>query len=225
MGKYPMMLSENGYYDIPAGKLAAVTTSLEMLGRPTARAQPVHPPGRLRHIRAPDVAWYRDLYRRIGTDWLWFSRLRMSADVLKAVIQHPSVECYTLLVDGNDEGLIELDFHEAEVCELRMFGLTPKLIGKGAGRWLMNRAIEAAWSKPIRRFWVHTCTFDHPCALAFYIRSGFIPFRRQIEIADDPRLDGTLSRRDAAHVPIIEEASHRGQTVSARRSGERSAAP
>ena len=88
-----------------------------------------------------------------------------------------------------------------------MFGVTGPLIGTGAGRWLMNRAIEAAWAKPIRRFWVHTCTFDHPAALAFYIRSGFIPFRRQIEVADDPRLDGTLARESASHVPIIERAS------------------
>jgi hypothetical protein len=41
-------------------------------------------------------------------------------------------------------------------------------------------------------------------ALAFYQRSGFQPFRRQIEIADDPRLDGTALRSAAKHVPIIE---------------------
>lgn len=67
----------------------------------------------------------------------------------------------------------------------------------------MNRAIDIAWSHPIRRFWVHTCTMDHPGALAFYIRSGFVPFKRQIEIADDPRLTGTLSASAAPEVPII----------------------
>ena len=41
----------------------------------------------------------------------------------------------------------------------------------------MNRALELAWSRPISRVWVHTCTFDHPSALAFYQRSGFLPFR------------------------------------------------
>jgi hypothetical protein len=50
---------------------------------------------------------------------------------------------------------------------------------------------------------VHTCTFNHPSAVAFYQRSGFRPFRRQIEIADDPRLDGTAPRSAAKHVPII----------------------
>jgi GNAT superfamily N-acetyltransferase len=197
-----MLLDEIGYHDIPAGKLAAITTSLEMFARPGLRPE-VGVPGRLRRVAQPDVAWYRDLYRRIGAEWLWFSRLRMSPEALGAMIRHPAVEVYALTVGERDEGLIEIDFRERDVCELRMFGVTAPLIGTGAGRWLMNRAIEAAWTKPIRRFWVHTCTFDHPAALAFYIRSGFAPFRRQIEIADDPRLDGTLARGSAAHVPII----------------------
>ena len=89
-------------------------------------------------------------------------------------------------------------------CELVFFGVTAKLIGSGAGRWLMNRALELAWSRPVTRVWVHTCTFDHPAALAFYQRSGFRAFRRQVEVADDPRLDGTAPRDVARHVPVIE---------------------
>ena len=40
-------------------------------------------------------------------------------------------------------------------------------------------------------------------ALAFYQRSGFRPFRRQIEIVDDPRLAGILPLTAAPHVPVI----------------------
>ena len=54
------------------------------------------------------------------------------------------------------------------------------------------------------RVWLHTCTFDHPAALAFYQRSGFRPFRRQVEVVNDPRLDGTVPRDVARHVPVIE---------------------
>ena len=79
-----------------------------------------------------------------------------------------------------------------------------RLIGTGGARFLMNRALELAWSRDVRRVWVHTCTLDHPSALAFYQRSGFRPFRRQVEVADDPRLDGTAPRDAAKHVPIIE---------------------
>ena len=76
--------------------------------------------------------------------------------------------------------------------ELGFFGVAPSLVGSGAGRWLMNHAIAGAWSRPITRFWVHTCTLDHQDAVDFYVRSGFRAFRRQIEIASDPRLAGLL---------------------------------
>ena len=61
-------------------------------------------------------------------------------------------------------------------------------IGQGFGRVLMDEAIRRAWAKPIERFWVHTCTFDSPLALPFYIRSGFTPYLRMVEVHDDPRL-------------------------------------
>ena len=67
----------------------------------------------------------------------------------------------------------------------------------------MNAGLSIAWSRPIRRFWVHTCTLDHPAALAFYQRSGFRPFRRTIEIEDDPRTSGILPRTAAPHAPYL----------------------
>jgi GNAT superfamily N-acetyltransferase len=174
-----------------------------MTERPALRPDP---PGAwtLRRVETADLNWYRDLHRRVGEEWLWFSRLRMSDAELAAIIHSPSVEVYALVQDGRDEGLLELDFREAGQCELAYFGVTGKLVGSGAGRWLMNRALERAWSRPVSRVWVHTCTFDHPAAPAFYQRSGFRPFRRQIEVADDPRLDGSAPRDAARHVPIIE---------------------
>jgi len=111
---------------------------------------------------------------------------------------------YALVHDGRDEGLLELDFREAGACEIGMFGVTANLVGTGAGRWLMNRALELAWARDVSRVWLHTCSFDHPAALGFYQHSGFRPFRRQIEVEDDPRLDGTAPRDVARHVPIIE---------------------
>jgi GNAT superfamily N-acetyltransferase len=197
------MILPDGYSDVPAGKIAAVVTHLEITQRP---ALPPDPPDAwaLRKVDTPDLGWFRDLYRRVGEDWLWFSRARMSDAELAAIIQSPLVEVYALVQDGSDEGLLELDFRTSGQCELAYFGVTSKLLGSGAGRWLMDRALELAWSRPVERIWVHTCTFDHPAALSFYQRAGFRPFRRQIEIADDPRLDGTAPCHVAKHVPIIE---------------------
>ncbi|GLR87268.1 N-acetyltransferase [Bradyrhizobium iriomotense] len=164
------------------------------------------PPGdwRLRKVDHPTLDWYRDLYRRVGEEWLWSSRARMNDEGLAAVIHAPGIEVYALVLNGRDEGLLELDFREAGQCELVYFGVSASLIGSGAARFLMNCALDLAWSRDLGRVWVHTCTFDHPSAVAFYQRSGFRPFRRQIEIADDPRLDGTVPRTAAKHVPIIE---------------------
>lgn len=193
----------NGYSDVPAGKIAAVVTHLEMTERPALRPNPLGA-WTLRRVESPGLDWFRDLYRRVGEEWLWFSRLQMTDAELAAIVQSPSVEVYALVLDGRDEGLLELNFRSAGQCEIGMFGVTANLIASGAGRWLMNRALERAWSRPVTRVWLHTCTSDHPSALAFYRRSGFRAFRRQVEIADDPRLDGTAPRSAAGHVPIIE---------------------
>ncbi|WGR94273.1 GNAT family N-acetyltransferase [Bradyrhizobium sp. ISRA443] len=196
------MLLPDGYSDVPAGKIAAVVTHLEMIARPPQRNNPSGA-WRLRRVERPALDWYRDLYRRVGEEWLWFSRTRLSDAELAALIHAPGVEVYALVAEGRDEGLLELDFREPGDCELVFFGVSSNLIGSGAGRYLMNRALELAWRNDVGRVWVHTCTFDHPSALAFYQRSGFRPFRRQIEVADDPRLDGTAPRDAAKHVPMI----------------------
>lgn len=200
------MLSD-GYSDVPGGKLAAVVTSLEMTAPPAPRADPEQPGIVLQRVERPDVAWYRDLYSRIGTEWLWASRLVIPEDALAAILRHPDVEVYAVVKDGRGEGLLELDFREEGACELAFFGLTASAIGNGTGRWLMNRAIARAWSREghpaIRRFWVHTCTLDSPQALGFYIRSGFTPVKRQIEIFDDPRLTGVLPLTAAPQVPVL----------------------
>jgi GNAT superfamily N-acetyltransferase len=193
----------DGYSDVPAGKIASVVTSLQMFERPPLRPEPAGQAWTLRSVKAPNPAWYRDLFRRIGDDWLWFSRLQLTESALRSIIHDPLVEIYALDAGARDEGLLELDFRTERDCELAFLGLTPALLGRGAGRWLMNRAVEIAWSKSIRRLWLHTCTLDHPAALSFYRRTGFVPFRRQVEIADDPRLVGKIPATAAPQVPII----------------------
>ncbi|HEX4893415.1 MAG TPA: GNAT family N-acetyltransferase [Hyphomicrobiaceae bacterium] len=192
----------DGYHPLAASKVAVVVTYLEMLARPAESARPA-PEWPIRRVVRPDADWYRDLFRRIGTDWLWFSRLRLSDEALLGIIRDPAVAIFALARDGRDEGLLELDFRQPGACELAFFGVTAPLIGTGAAWALMHRAIEEAWTRPIKRFWVHTCTGDHPAAVPFYIRSGFVPYARAIEIADDPRLLGLFPRDAAPHIPVL----------------------
>ncbi|MFZ5791945.1 MAG: GNAT family N-acetyltransferase [Pseudomonadota bacterium] len=204
------MISSNfslpdGYSVLPPGKLANVVICLEMTEKPPPRPAAAARSGlTLRRIEQPDLAAYRALFRRIGEPWLWFSRLIMPDEKLRAILSDPNVELYVLLEGVREIGLLELDFREEGQCELAFFGVVPEVIGKGAGRFLMDQAIAKAWARPIRRFWVHTCSFDHPSALSFYRRSGFKPYAMAVEVHDDPRLTGHLPRTAAPHVPLIE---------------------
>lgn len=192
------------FTDIPAGKIAAIVTYLEMHARPADHGAEAELPGELRFVPEPDPEEYLDVYRRIGADLLWFSRLCAPRDQLVSTLADPDYAVYALSCDGMDQALLELDFRNEKECELAFFGVSPALVGRGVGHALMQKAIALAWSRPIGRFWVHTCTLDHPRALPFYLRSGFTAYHRQLEIADDPRLMGVLPREAAPQVPIIE---------------------
>lgn len=193
--------------DIAPGKIAAIATALEMTVRPPRRPVPQSGRFTVRRVERPALDWYRDLFRRVGEPWLWFSRLRLDDAALAAIVHDPAVEVSALVADGRDEGLLELDFRAPGEVELAFFGVTEALVGRGAGRLLMDVALERAWAAEPRRVWVHTCTLDHPGALSFYRRSGFVPYRRQVEIDDDPRLDGTLPADCTPHVPLIRPTS------------------
>ena len=202
MAKAPV-ISPSGYTTLPAGKIAAVVTHLEMRTRPSLKPAVADGPYALRRPVQPELDWYRDLFRRVGADWLWFSRLALDDAQLAAILHDPAVEVHALRHRGRDEGLLEFDFRHFPDVEIAFLGITSTLLGKGAGRYLISRALELAWSRGPRRLTVHTCTLDHPRALEFYLRNGFVPYARSVEIADDPRLAGLLPRTAAPQVPIL----------------------
>jgi hypothetical protein len=88
---------------------------LRKLVRPALSLSPSGP-WTLRKAERPDLAWYRDPYRSVGEEWLWFSRIRATDERLAARLHHPRVETYALVADGRDKGLLELDFREPETC-------------------------------------------------------------------------------------------------------------
>ncbi|OAN66809.1 GNAT family N-acetyltransferase [Sphingomonas sp. TDK1] len=192
-----------GLLPVADDHLATIVTALEMRARPRPRPMPPSP-FRLVHWPAPDSEKYRALFRRVGGPWLWFSRLVMEDARLRAILDDPQVAVYAVVDRGGVEvGMLELDFRTQATCELSYVGLVPEITGKGHGAWLMAQALAAAWRKDVARVWVHTCTLDHPAALGFYRRHGFVPYKRTIETFPDPRLLGVLPADAAPHIPCL----------------------
>ena len=185
-----------GYHLVPAGHVASVVTRLEMRERPaTVTPTSPSPAPVLRRLRGASLPEYRRLFAEVGAPWLWFSRLAMDDDTLRAILDDEAVHAL---------GLLELDFRVPGQCELAFLGVTPTLVGRGLGQWLMSQALQMAWSMPgMTRVHVHTCTLDHPAALRFYRRAGFTAVGRAIEVAPDPRVLGLLPVDAAPDVPLI----------------------
>jgi ribosomal protein S18 acetylase RimI-like enzyme len=196
----PLLL--DGTTDLPAGKIASVVTYLEMVAPP---AGGFGDPGEveLDLVPTPDVDWYLGLYARIGEPWLWFSRRVMSPIEVRAIIGDPRVDVYVALKGVDEVGLVELDRRVPGEVEIAFFGVLPEVAGSGVGRRMMAAALRLAFATGPRRVWLHTCTLDHPRALAFYRNAGFTAYRRAIEVVDDPRLTGALPATAAPHVPLI----------------------
>lgn len=185
---------------LPAGEIGAVVTSLEMTARPPLRPSP---PTRLRLKRwiEPQPAKYRLLFERVGSRWLWYSRLAMDDAALKAAIG----ELHVVINPQDVEvGFIELDFRGDE-CLISFLGVVPELAGRGHGQWILTQTLALAWRKDVKRVHVHTCTLDHPAALPSYLAAGFRPYRRSMESFPDPRLSGLLPRDCAPQIPLLEQ--------------------
>jgi GNAT superfamily N-acetyltransferase len=190
------------YEPLPDDELAAVVTYLEMTARPAIEVPPstLH----LQRLPEPTAERYRALFRLVGAPWLWFSRLALDDDALLAIIRDPGTELFAVQ-DGNarDVGMLELDFRQPGQCELAFVGLVPELSGLGHGRWLLAEALSRGWRNGVSRVHVHTCSLDHPAALAAYRSAGFVPVRRAIERFRDPRLAGILPLDSAPQVPLL----------------------
>jgi GNAT superfamily N-acetyltransferase len=195
-----------GFSVVPPGKLASAVTCLEMWDKPSLAVADDAGGLSLQRLGAPDLDSYRRLFRSVGEDWLWSSRLAIPDEALRAIVQDPLVEIY-VLSDGDDQiGLLELDFRQPDECELVFLGLVKGAMGRGRGRYLMEQALAIAWwSHTIRRFWLHTCHLDHPNALAFYRGFGLRPYAFWVEIFDDPRITGELPRTVAPHIPVLDQ--------------------
>lgn len=153
---------------------------LEMHRRPERAVPPPRAGLSVVLAHKPTVAYYRFLYSTVGSDWHWLSRRKLSDAELAAILRDPRNEVHVLHVDGVPAGFAEFDRGPRNEIELLQFGLMPEFIGQGLGKWFLQWAIDKAWSFHPSRFWLHTCTLDHPNALPNYLKAGFALYKEEI---------------------------------------------
>ena len=129
------------------------------------------------HAKRPTVVYYRFLYDTVGRDYHWPRCMKLSDAELAALLNDPRIEVHVLTVNGVPAGFAELDRRIESEIKLAQFGLMPEFIGQGLGRYILQWAIDKAWSYQPRRFWLHTCTQDHSAALPNYLKAGFTVYR------------------------------------------------
>jgi GNAT superfamily N-acetyltransferase len=157
-----------------------VTWSLELTEPSALRpaAEPADPP-LLLAARQPAPELSRFFYTLVGDGWGWTDRLTWTPQRWAHWVDRPEHHLVTAWHEGVPAGYYELeeqpDGGQPGSVELAYFGLASRAIGRGWGGWLLTRALTHAFDLPgTRRVWVHTCTLDHPAALANYEARGLV---------------------------------------------------
>jgi hypothetical protein len=131
------------------------------------------------HVPSPTVPYYRALYNAVGKEFHWVTRRKMSDEALAAILGDSRNELHVLHVAGTPAGFAELDRRQPGEIELVQFGLISAFIGQGLGKWFLQWTIDQVWSYEPKRFWLHTCSLDHPAALPNYTKAGFVLFKQE----------------------------------------------
>jgi GNAT superfamily N-acetyltransferase len=160
--------------------LSTRTNFLEMFEQPLVEIAPPRSDLKIERIWRPSNEDYRRLYRAVGSDYHWVDRLVMPDEHLQAVLSDDRVEVYVLSAANETAGYAELDRRRADENELAYFGLLPRFIGQGLGKFFLNWTLRTAWSYGPKRVWVHTCDLDHSAALPTYLKAGFRIYEEQI---------------------------------------------
>lgn len=165
------------------------TWYLEMRTPEQLRAARVPEPApQIVRAEIPSPALNRFLYTSVGAGWHWVDRLAWNWERWMQWLDRPTHQTWVLYVSGTPAGYFELE-RQGDDVEIAYFGVAPQFIGRKLGGHLLTRTIEQAWAMGAKRVWVHTCSLDHPAALANYKSRGMTVFKEETEmkpVADTP---------------------------------------
>ena len=183
--------------------LEVTTTYLEMTSLKVLR--PKAPPVKdavVRKVEIPVPSLNHYFFVHVGRRWRWYSRLAWTFDDWKAWAARRAVSTWMGLHRGAPFGYIELEKQRADV-ELSFIGLLPQFYGQGLGGFLLSEAIRIAWEQASERVWVHTCTLDHPHALANYLARGFTIYKQETKQEQIPEETDPIWSTPAFHQSLL----------------------
>lgn len=140
----------------------------------------------LAQCEIPTPGLNRFLYATVGAQWNWRERLSWSHARWMDYLGKPNVQTWIAWAQGSPAGYFELDRSDDGSVEIAYFGLLPWCIGKGIGSALLTDGLRTAWAFDASRVWLHTCTFDHPNAIANYQRRGLDVFKVEHNVVELP---------------------------------------
>ena len=135
-------------------------------------------------VKEPQPELNRYLYTAVGGAWYWTDRLPWTWQQWMESISGANHRTFVCYLDGTPAGYYELHKHKEGDVEIVYFGLLPWAYGFGIGGWLLTRCLLEAFDWGASRVWVHTCTLDHPAALANYKARGMWHYQTEVEQRD-----------------------------------------
>ena len=130
----------------------------------------------------PQWQFNRFLYLTVGAGWNWCDKRDWSDEQWRTYAESDRLRTFGAYYDGAPAGYYELRRDDENGVEIAYFGLLPAFLDRHLGGALLTSAIEEAWRMAPARVWVHTCTLDHPAALANYQARGMQIYK--VETAD-----------------------------------------
>ena len=131
----------------------------------------------IERVSVPNPELSRSLYQSVGSQWKWTDRLPWTLERWREWVERDELQTWVARVDRESGGYFELELQGGRNVEIAYLGLLSNFIGRGFGGLLLTEAIRCAWAMGVARVWVHTCTLDHPRALANYKARGMRVYR------------------------------------------------
>lgn len=156
------------------------TFYLEMASSAELRERPQRPDLQIVECEVPQPEFNRFLYALVGQAWDWTDLNGWSDAQWREQVEQEGHRTWVAYHRGAIAGYYELYRPDGRNVEIRYFGLAAAFMGLGFGGPLLSHALRSAWDwTGTERVWVHTCTLDHPAALANYQARGMRIYREE----------------------------------------------